>query len=197
VDTILPEVVRMYFANRGCDYRRHGIPIRQRMILAKRSVGCREAVGSISVERGQVKLDLPCLCSNQVHRLTRLKLDKTESADLISMPFPVSIETKRSAAFIAGLMFTLTVITHSRRKLNRREENRSTGTINLDGPWEPLERKAKSHRREAAGASYFLCPKDNYADAVSIAKTIKVIKSQRCRMRWIFCTVCHRDKLSL
>ena len=36
--------------------------------------------------------------------------------------------------------------------------------------------KQKVFAAEAVGATYFLCPVDNYADAVSVAKSIKVVK---------------------
>jgi PDZ domain-containing protein len=52
-----------------------------------------------------------------------------------------------------------------------------TGTIALDGTVGPIggvEQKVAA--AEAAGAVYFLCPADNYNDAVAVARNIQVIK---------------------
>ena len=75
-------------------------------------------------------------------------------------------------------MFTLTIYNAlSAQDLTGGRKIAGTGTINLDGTVGPIGGvKQKVVAAEAAGASYFLCPVDNYADAVSMARTIKVIK---------------------
>ncbi len=94
-------------------------------------------------------------------------------------PFPVSIDTQKiQGGPSAGLMFTLTVYnTLSTRDLTGGRRIAGTGTISLDGSVGPIGGvKQKVAAAEAAGAVYFLCPVENYADAASVARTIKVIK---------------------
>jgi PDZ domain-containing protein len=94
-------------------------------------------------------------------------------------PFPVSIETdKISGGPSAGLIFTLTVYNSLiSQDLTGGRRIAGTGTINLDGSVGPIGGvKQKVFAAEAVGATYFLCPVDNYADAVSVARKIKVVK---------------------
>lgn len=94
-------------------------------------------------------------------------------------PFPVSINTQKiNGGPSAGLMFTLTVYnTLSSQDLTGGQRIAGTGTISLDGTVGPIGGvKQKVAAAEAAGAAYFLCPVENYADAVSVAKGIKVIE---------------------
>jgi len=97
----------------------------------------------------------------------------------LSLPFPVEIEAQKIVGGpSAGLMFALTVynlvtpedVTGGRRIAG-------TGTIALDGTVGPIggvEQKVAA--AEAAGAAYFLCPADNYADAVAVARGIEVVR---------------------
>lgn len=94
-------------------------------------------------------------------------------------PFPVSIETNKiSGGPSAGLIFTLSVYNSLiSQDLTGGRRIAGTGTINLDGTVGPIGGvKQKIFAAEAVGATYFLCPVDNYADAVSVAKSLKVIK---------------------
>jgi len=94
-------------------------------------------------------------------------------------PFPVSIETdKISGGPSAGLIFTLTVYNSLiSQDLTGGRRIAGTGTINLDGSVGPIGGvKQKIFAAEAVGATYFLCPADNYADAVTVARRIKVVK---------------------
>jgi len=94
-------------------------------------------------------------------------------------PFPISIVTQKiNGGPSAGLMFTLTVYNMlSPDDLTRGLRIAGTGTINLDGTLDRLEAfNKKSPRRNKWARFISLCPADNYADAVSVAKTIKVIK---------------------
>jgi PDZ domain-containing protein len=94
-------------------------------------------------------------------------------------PFPISIETNKiSGGPSAGLIFTLSVYNSLiSRDLTGGRRIAGTGTINLDGTVGPIGGvKQKIFSAEAVGATYFLCPADNYADAVSVAKTIQVVK---------------------
>ena len=94
-------------------------------------------------------------------------------------PFPVSIETdKISGGPSAGLIFTLSVYNSLiSQDLTGGRRIAGTGTIALDGSVGPIGGvKQKIFAAEAVGATYFLCPVDNYADAVSVAKSLKVVK---------------------
>jgi PDZ domain-containing protein len=94
-------------------------------------------------------------------------------------PFPVTIVTQKiSGGPSAGLMFTLTVYNAlSSQDLTDGKKIAGTGTINLDGSVGPIGGvKQKVAAAEETGAVYFLCPVDNYSDAVSVARNIKVIK---------------------
>lgn len=94
-------------------------------------------------------------------------------------PFPISIVTQKiEGGPSAGLMFTLTVYNLlSKEDLTGGRKIAGTGTINLDGTVGPIGGvKQKIFAAEGVGAKYFLCPVDNYADAVSVAKSIKVVK---------------------
>ncbi len=94
-------------------------------------------------------------------------------------PFPISIETQKiTGGPSAGLMFTLTVYNAlSSADLTGGWKIAGTGTINLDGSVGPIGGvKQKVVAAQAVGASYFLCPADNFADAVSVARGIKVVK---------------------
>jgi PDZ domain-containing protein len=94
-------------------------------------------------------------------------------------PFPVTIVTQKiSGGPSAGLMFTLTVYNAlSSQDLTDGKKIAGTGTINLDGSVGPIGGvKQKVAAAEATGAVYFLCPADNYSDAVSVARSLTVIK---------------------
>lgn len=75
-------------------------------------------------------------------------------------------------------MFTLTVYnTLTANDLTGGRKIAGTGTINLDGTVGPIGGvKQKIFAAEAVGATYFLCPAENYTDAVSVARSIKVVK---------------------
>jgi len=94
-------------------------------------------------------------------------------------PFPVSIDTNKiSGGPSAGLIFALSVYNALiSQDLTGGRRIAGTGTINLDGTVGPIGGvKQKIFAAEAVGAAYFLCPVDNYADAVSVARSLKVVK---------------------
>jgi len=94
-------------------------------------------------------------------------------------PFPVSIETNKiSGGPSAGLIFTLAVYNSLiPQDLTGGHRIAGTGTINLDGSVGPIGGvRQKIFSAEAVGAEYFLCPVENYADAVSVATRIKVVE---------------------
>ncbi len=135
----------------------------------------------LEVERDQVTMKLTVPLLPPVSSFDTPKIGITiESAGFdFKPPFPVSIVTQKiSGGPSAGLMFTLTIYNAlSSQDLTGGRKIAGTGTINLDGTVGPIGGvKQKVPAAEATGARYFLCPVDNYADAVSVARTIKVIK---------------------
>jgi len=135
----------------------------------------------LEVERNQARMELTVPLIQPAISTDTPKIGITiDSAGFdFKPPFPVSIVTQKiSGGPSAGLMFTLTVYNAlSAQDLTGGRKIAGTGTINLDGTVGPIGGvKQKVPAAEATGARYFLCPVDNYADAVSVARTIKVIK---------------------
>jgi PDZ domain-containing protein len=135
----------------------------------------------LEVERNQVKMELtvPLLVPASSSDTPKIGIAIDSAGYDFKPPFPVSIVTQKiNGGPSAGLMFTLTVYNAlSEQDLTTGRKIAGTGTINLDGTVGPIGGvKQKVPAAEATGARYFLCPVDNYADAVSVARTIKVIK---------------------
>ena len=133
------------------------------------------------VKRGgaQISLDIPLMPPAAPGGTPMLGIQIEPAGFDYHPPFPVSIETdKISGGPSAGLIFTLTVYNSLiSQDLTGGRRIAGTGTINLDGSVGPIGGvKQKIFAAEAVGASYFLCPVDNYADAVSVAKSLKVVK---------------------
>jgi PDZ domain-containing protein len=96
-----------------------------------------------------------------------------------SLPIPVKIVPQKIIGGpSAGLMFTLTLYNMLiPNDLTQGLRIAGTGTINPDGSVGPIGGvQQKVAAAEDAGAVYFLAPADNYADALSVARKIKVIK---------------------
>ena len=96
-----------------------------------------------------------------------------------TLPFPVAIfPEKIIGGPSAGLMFTLAVydlVTPG--DLTGGRKVAGTGTIDLDGKVGPIGGvQQKVAAAERAGAEYFLAPVENYRDALSVAKKIKVVQ---------------------
>jgi PDZ domain-containing protein len=135
----------------------------------------------LQVKRGaeQLAIDVPLLPPQTPGASPRIGIEIQSAGFDYQPPFPVSIITQKiEGGPSAGLMFTLTLynllmpsdLTGGRRIAG-------TGTINLDGTVGPIGGvKQKVFAAEAVGAQYFLCPVDNYQDAVSVASRIKVVK---------------------
>ena len=141
------------------------------------------AAGSVrlEVERDQTPMEasVPLMMPASSSDTPKIGVSITSAGFDYKTPFPISIVTQKiNGGPSAGLMFTLTVynmltpddLTHGLRIAG-------TGTINLDGTVGPIGGvKQKVAAAEQVGAVYFLCPVDNYADAVSVAKTIHVVR---------------------
>ena len=127
----------------------------------------------------QISLDIPLLPPVTPADTPKLGIQIEPAGFDYNLPFPVSIETdKIGGGPSAGLIFTLTVYNSLiSQDLTGGRRIAGTGTINLDGSVGPIGGvKQKIFAAEAVGATYFLCPADNYADAVSVARSIQVVK---------------------
>jgi Lon-like protease len=136
---------------------------------------------NLHVQRGQSELDVivPLMAPATPTDSPKIGIAIQSAGIDYKPPFPVSIVTQKiNGGPSAGLMFTLTVLNAlSTSDLAGGHKIAGTGTINLDGTVGPIGGvKQKIFAAEGVGAEYFLCPVDNYADAASVAKTIKVIK---------------------
>jgi PDZ domain-containing protein len=95
------------------------------------------------------------------------------------LPFPVEITPKKIAGGpSAGLMFTLTVYDLlTEEDLTGGRKIAGTGTIDANGNVGPIGGvQQKVAAAERAGAEYFLCPEQNYADAAAVADEIEVVQ---------------------
>jgi Lon-like protease len=96
-----------------------------------------------------------------------------------TLPFPVDIVPEKvNGGPSAGLMFTLAVYDlTTENDLTGGRKIAGTGTIDLNGNVGPIGGvRQKVVAAERAGAEYFLCPEENYEDAVATATHIEVIK---------------------
>ena len=127
----------------------------------------------------ELSLDIPLMAPATPNGTPKLGIQIETAGFNYNPPFPVAIETNKiSGGPSAGLIFTLTVYNSLiSQDLTGGRRIAGTGTINLDGSVGPIGGvKQKIFAAEAVGATYFLCPVDNYADAVSVARSLKVVK---------------------
>ena len=160
----------------------NGTPIQTTSDLIEQ-VQAQSASGSVrlQVERNQTQMEvtIPLMAPASSSDSPKIGISITSAGFDYKTPFPVSIVTQKiNGGPSAGLMFTLTVYNMlSPDDLTRGLRIAGTGTINLDGTVGPIGGvQQKVAAAEQVGAVYFLCPSDNYADAVSVARSIKVIK---------------------
>ncbi|MGA2111804.1 MAG: S16 family serine protease [Anaerolineales bacterium] len=135
----------------------------------------------LTVERGptRMEIDVPLLPPASAGAPPRLGVEIEPAGFDYRPPFPITIVTQKiTGGPSAGLMFSLAVYNLlSPTDLTGGRRIAGTGTIDLDGNVGPIGGvKQKVFAAEAAGATYFLCPVDNYADALSVAKTLRVVK---------------------
>jgi Lon-like protease len=140
-----------------------------------------DATVSLDIQRGDEKLQVsvPLMAPASPDEKPKIGISIGSAGFDFKPPFPISIVTQKiNGGPSAGLMFTLTVYNLlSKEDLSGGRKIAGTGTINLDGTVGPIGGvKQKVFAAEGVGATYFLCPVDNYADAVSVAKNIKVVK---------------------
>jgi PDZ domain-containing protein len=135
----------------------------------------------LTVMRGQatVEVDVPLMPAADPNSPPRLGISIQPAGFDLSLPFPVTITAQKIVGGpSAGLMFALTVynaVTPDDLTGGRRIAG--TGTIDLSGAVGPIggvEQKVAA--AEAAGATYFLSPAENYDAARSVARHIQVVK---------------------
>jgi len=160
----------------------NGTPIQTTSDLIEQ-VQAQSASGSVrlEVERNQTPMEvtIPLMAPTSSSDSPKIGIAITSAGFDYKTPFPISIVTQKiNGGPSAGLMFTLTVYNMlTPDDLTRGLRIAGTGTINLDGTVGPIGGvQQKVAAAEQVGAVYFLCPAENYADAVSVARSIKVIK---------------------
>jgi PDZ domain-containing protein len=135
----------------------------------------------LTVRRGtdQLEFEVSFLPPSSPGSAPRLGIEVEPAGFDYHPPFPISIVTQKiTGGPSAGLMFSLAVYNVlSPSDLTGGRRIAGTGTIDLDGTVGPVGGvKQKVIAAEAMGATYFLCPVDNYNAALSVARTITVVK---------------------
>jgi PDZ domain-containing protein len=134
---------------------------------------------TIDRQGDQHDVDVPLIAPAQPGDSPRIGIVIQPAGFDLDLPFPVEIHSQKIVGGpSAGLMFTLTVYNLlTPEDLTGGRRIAGTGTISLDGTVGPIggvEQKVAA--AESAGAEYFLCPADNYDDALAVAKHIQVVK---------------------
>ncbi len=96
----------------------------------------------------------------------------------IEFPFDVQIDAENIIGPSAGMMFSLEIVNQLHPEdLTHGYKIAGTGTINLDGEVGPIDGiTQKIIAAESQGAEYFLAPKENYDEAITVDTTLKVIR---------------------
>jgi PDZ domain-containing protein len=135
----------------------------------------------LTIKRNQREMEVavPLMPPTAANASPRLGITIDSAGFDVKLPFPVKIVPEKIVGGpSAGLMFTLTVYNSvSPQDLTGGRKIAGTGTINMDGSVGPIggvEQKVAA--AEAAGAEYFLSPVENYENARSVARRIKVVK---------------------
>ncbi|HTP08180.1 MAG TPA: S16 family serine protease, partial [Anaerolineae bacterium] len=140
-----------------------------------------QAMVQLNIVRNQQSQDVevPLITPTITNTTPRLGIVIGSAGFDVQLPFPVDIVPEKIVGGpSAGLMFTLAVYNAvTSTDITGGHKIAGTGTINLDGTVGPIGGvQQKVAAAEAAGAEYFLSPVENYADALSVARRIKVVK---------------------
>lgn len=125
------------------------------------------------------EIDVELIASTQADHPPMLGITVQDAGYDYQLPIPVKIVAQKIIGGpSAGLMFALTVYNMlTPTDLTGGRKIAGTGTISLDGKVGPIGGVAqKVAAAESVGAEYFLSPAENYADALAVAKRIKVIQ---------------------
>jgi PDZ domain-containing protein len=145
-----------------------------------------QTVIQMKIQRGgeELLLDVPTMEPQEAGGPVKIGIMIEQYSTGYNLPFPVKIAVEKvSGGPSAGLMFTLAVYNLlTENDLTAGRKIAGTGTIDLNGNVGPIGGvQQKVAAAERAGAEYFLVPEDNYADALSAARHIKVIKVTTAR----------------
>jgi PDZ domain-containing protein len=140
-----------------------------------------QATVHLNIVRDQRSLEVavPLMTPTITNTSPRLGIAIGSAGVDMQLPFPVQIVPEKIVGGpSAGLMFTLAVYNAvTPTDITGGRKIAGTGTISLDGTVGPIGGvQQKVAAAEAAGAEYFLSPVENYADALSVARNIKVVK---------------------
>jgi PDZ domain-containing protein len=150
------------------------------LVSQLQELGSRPTV-KLAIKRNEQVIDVvvPLLAPTAAGGSPKLGIAIEPAGFQAHLPFPVNITPQKIVGGpSAGLMFALTVCSVlSPNDLTGGQKVAGTGTISLDGTIGPIggvEQKVAA--AEAAGASYFLSPVENYADAGAAARHLQVIQ---------------------
>jgi Lon-like protease len=135
----------------------------------------------LAVERAGQTLEIavPLMAPFAEDRPPRIGISIESAGVDIQLPFPVQIIPQKIVGGpSAGLMFTLTVYNWvTPEDVTGGHIIAGTGAIDMNGIVGPIGGvQQKVVGAELAGAEYFLAPPENYADALSAARTIQVVE---------------------
>jgi len=140
-----------------------------------------EASAQLQIERGEQSqtVVVPLMPPDATNTHPHIGVAIDSAGFTVQLPFEVKITPQKIVGGpSAGLMFTLTVYNSVMPKdLTGGRKIAGTGTISPDGTVGPIggvEQKVAA--AEAAGATYFLSPPENYDAARSVARHIRVVK---------------------
>jgi PDZ domain-containing protein len=145
------------------------------------SVQTQGGVLHLEIRRGERSLEVsvPTLPPVESGGPVRIGIGAETHVTGYSLPFQVEIIPERIVGGpSAGLMFTLAVYNMvTPNDLTQGWRIAGTGTIDLGGVVGPIGSvQQKVVAAERAGAEFFLSPVENYQDAVSAARNIKVVQ---------------------
>jgi PDZ domain-containing protein len=126
-----------------------------------------------------VTVTVPLLAPAEPEQPPRIGILLEDAGFETELPFPVGITPQKIVGGpSAGLMFTLTVYDLvTPQDLTGGRIIAGTGTINPDGTVGPIGGvQQKVAGAEFAGAEYFLSPSENFEDARTVARRIKVVE---------------------
>lgn len=135
---------------------------------------------SITVERDgklvRTEIDTASITDSEGKRKAGIRAFLSPSVEY-DLPFEVTIDSEGIGGSSAGLMFALEVRDRlDEPDLTAGRQVYGTGTLDIDGNVGPVGGvKQKVVTAQAAGAEIFLCPQENYDEAVSVASDVLVV----------------------
>lgn len=139
------------------------------------------ATVNLTINRNGQTMDVSVttIASENAGGHARIGISIVQHTSGYTLPFPIKIDAQKVLGGpSAGLMFTLGVYDIlTQEDLTKGRIIAGTGTIDINGNVGAIGGvQQKIVAAERAGAEYFFSPKENYADAISTATRITVIK---------------------